>query len=715
MTYKRSRETYEANLQAEQSPFVVFGTPLPPQDPDVRDDGSYVPVWKQEVRDERGLKRLHGAFTGGFSAGYFNTVGSKEGWTPASYTSSRSKRDKNGSKITQQKPEDFMDEEDIRDAEDARKIETSARFSGLGSTHDDNFRKGVLVDLLRMNEEKIGVKLLQKMGWKEGEGIGRKVRRTARLGDLESTEEEAGTTFLFAPENTTTVKFDKKNDQKGLGYHGETKPQSGHDFKSIQAQSGNDYSNENPELSWSKFPKKKNPKRTGIGVGILNDTGSDDEDPYEIGPRISYNLVIGIDKKKKSKKKPENRLLNPLVETKPIFFSKKATLSKSSTKLQKCFDGNLPLDGFVLGKRDDLSSIQFFNNEYEPPHIPDGWKSTRASNTLEITTEYKSTSDIAKLSKLNFSSRASILGESSLPGKSVFDFLTPAARDRVAAASGKHNLPAALGQVPKEYEISEEERRIELITQIPKLDKLTADAALSRGTSGFMPYGDDLEKRKRYRAYLEFQAGIITVLPSKDPKLSGSEWLQELREFSHCAQLFKPMSGSMATRFAPSSGISQSASSIPQAPPSLLSKPIPKVEDPAEQAAKLSMYGPLTRQVKDWYPSRLLCKRFNIHPPKHVTTGPEEKNDENLTKGAAPELVAKGTLDSIMRESCIPQQGYASLVEESAPATNIKNTKKRVESKENIVVDPGRNDALEGQRAGDAVFRAIFGDDSDDN
>lgn len=69
MSGKRSRAAYEAELQAQQSPFVVFGTALPPQDPDVRDDGSYIPVWKQEVRDERGLKRLHGAFTGGWSAG----------------------------------------------------------------------------------------------------------------------------------------------------------------------------------------------------------------------------------------------------------------------------------------------------------------------------------------------------------------------------------------------------------------------------------------------------------------------------------------------------------------------------------------------------------------------------------------------------------------------------------------------------------------------
>lgn len=69
MSYKRTRAEYEADLQKQQSPFVVYGTPLPPLDSEVRDDGSYVPVWKQEVRDERGRKRLHGAFTGGWSAG----------------------------------------------------------------------------------------------------------------------------------------------------------------------------------------------------------------------------------------------------------------------------------------------------------------------------------------------------------------------------------------------------------------------------------------------------------------------------------------------------------------------------------------------------------------------------------------------------------------------------------------------------------------------
>ena len=41
------------------------------------------------MTDENGKRRFHGAFTGGFSAGYWNTVGSRDGWTPAQFKSSR--------------------------------------------------------------------------------------------------------------------------------------------------------------------------------------------------------------------------------------------------------------------------------------------------------------------------------------------------------------------------------------------------------------------------------------------------------------------------------------------------------------------------------------------------------------------------------------------------------------------------------------------------
>jgi len=56
---------------------------------------SVAPAWchtVQEVTDEEGRRRFHGAFTGGYSAGYYNTVGSKEGWEPKAFKSSRDDR-----------------------------------------------------------------------------------------------------------------------------------------------------------------------------------------------------------------------------------------------------------------------------------------------------------------------------------------------------------------------------------------------------------------------------------------------------------------------------------------------------------------------------------------------------------------------------------------------------------------------------------------------
>jgi G patch domain-containing protein 1 len=60
--------------------FVSVGTALPSLiDPKKKDLNEFKPAWEQEVLDEQGRRRFHGAFTGGFSAGYFNSVGSKEG------------------------------------------------------------------------------------------------------------------------------------------------------------------------------------------------------------------------------------------------------------------------------------------------------------------------------------------------------------------------------------------------------------------------------------------------------------------------------------------------------------------------------------------------------------------------------------------------------------------------------------------------------------
>ncbi|KAI9219815.1 hypothetical protein BC828DRAFT_148763 [Blastocladiella britannica] len=76
-----------------------------------------VPAWRQEVTDEQGRRRLHGAFKGGYSAGYYNTVGSKEGWQPATFESSRTTRaaaaGNDQKNTTMQRALELMDDEDL--------------------------------------------------------------------------------------------------------------------------------------------------------------------------------------------------------------------------------------------------------------------------------------------------------------------------------------------------------------------------------------------------------------------------------------------------------------------------------------------------------------------------------------------------------------------------------------------------------------------------
>jgi G patch domain-containing protein 1 len=643
---------------------------------------------------------------------YFNTVGSKEGWAPSTFISSRGNRKKDDLKALQQRPEDFMDDEDLADAAEAQKVQTAEVYAGLGSTEGDVSRRGGILDLFRTEGETIGVKLLKRMGWREGQGVGPRVRRKARLNDSRNHGDGDDETHLFAPQNTHMISFVKKNDHKGLGYDGEATLSSD---KRAETSIMSEDENEDFGTAATKIPERKTkPSRGGIGIGILNDTGSDDEDPYEIGPRISYNKVIGGDKKKKK----------PVINgsARPVFISKKKAIANVSVSLRKCQDGRLPLSGFVLSNDpDSSSSVTTSAGKYLPPEIPEGWKSTKQPKSEHKSLNYLSTAEAARESKLDPQARAALLGEASLPGKSVFDYLSSAARDRLVSASGRTNLPPALGEIPKGYTLTEGERRKELSTQVPKLEKDVAIAALGRGASGWIPYAEDESKRTRYREYLEGQAGIRESLPQRVLGMTKDDWLKELQEFAHCAQIFKPMTGMMATRFTSSSSTMKQASV--QQPSTgtetLLSKPVPKAEDPAEAAAKVGMFGLMTRSTQDFYPTRLLCKRFNVKPPAHVQLDPDrtaEDGGEDVTTGrfhsgdGQPgrnlELVSKSALNDILSESGGRNQHLIPL--------GIVSEAADLEQPIEGFVDPDRNEALEGERAGEAVFKAIFGDDDDE-
>ncbi|KAK8168746.1 hypothetical protein BKA80DRAFT_64835 [Phyllosticta citrichinensis] len=613
-----------------------------------------------------------------------------------------------------------MDDEDLADAEEARKIETAGDFSGLGSTGDDLSKRDALLGLVKTTGETMGVELLQRMGWKMGQGVGPKVRRKARLDPDDDARADADQqTHLFAPENSPMITFVRKNDHKGLGYEGEAR------LSNVDAAGKNkdEEDEEDSGFNGSLTIKPKAPKaakRGGFGVGILNDTGSDEEDPYEMGPKISYNRVLGGDKKPKKKVKSSGASANPLLGTKPVFISKKAQ-SKKTDGFRKCHDGRLPLDGFVLATQ-SLSLSD--DGKYAPPQPPPGWSSSKTSTSASEGAPYQSTADAAKASTLDAKSRAAILGEQALPGKSVFDFLSPAARERIAAATGKNNLPAARGEFFEGSQQTDAEKRKTLWNLVPALDASIAAAALNRGTSGWMPYAEDAQKRARYRAFLELRAGQADALPDRPAGVTVDEWVRELNEFAQAANVFKPISGLMAARFVSSS--SQPASSSGDSKKekdNLLSKPATPPVDPAEQAARLGMYGPLTRQVKPFFPTRLVCKRFHVKPPSNVqpdqSTQQQKHSDAATSSAAVPRdltIIPDSVIHDMLRDApaAFRTAQTTKSAAAAAPAGEEEPPAGAVGLPTQAPVDVEKNEALEAQRAGDEVFKAIFGSDDED-
>ena len=112
-----------------------------------------VKPWEQEARDELGRRRFHGAFTGGFSAGYFNTCGSEEGWQPQSFSFSRQERMAN----KQLKVTDFMDKEDIAD-------QLGEQTTTIKTEHGDYQSKSMSHNILGDLQKEFSVNLNNKIG-----------------------------------------------------------------------------------------------------------------------------------------------------------------------------------------------------------------------------------------------------------------------------------------------------------------------------------------------------------------------------------------------------------------------------------------------------------------------------------------------------------------------------------------------------------------------
>jgi len=612
---------------------------------------------------------------------YYNSVGSKEGWTPSEFKSSRKNRPKKDENPPQRRPEDFMDDEDLADLHDAQRIGTREEFAGFGSVAGGHRPSGGLADLFRARGETMGFRLLRKMGWKDGQGIGPRVLRKARITDgaTASARVEASRKYAFAPDDIAVISWARKADRRGLGFGADSsESRLGPSLRrGVLLGQGSDDGGENLAPT----------RRGGIGVGVLNDSGSDEEDPYEVGPKITYNKsASALRKAKKPKREPGNAPAQPGSNL-------KSTLVSTAQKKLGPFvtrGGVSQLDGFVLST--GLLSSAAGETSHPIPHIPPGWSSSKKAQhaTIKVgASQGPAAVGATHLIPHDPRSRAKVLGEAPLPGKSVFDFISAPARDKLVAATGKHHLPPARGEAAMGSDSPARTSAGSAPQSSSRPDKSAAAAALERDSSGRSPYASNAAKRSRYRQYLEYYADISSALPTRPGSMSEKDFLVELEEFYNCVGIFKPMTGFMASRFTTSS--SSPASSKTSKADHAAAQAATSTTDSAAEAARLGMFGPLTRSITNFSPTRLLCKRFNVAVPTYGVAG-------DAPREAQPSpLLSVATL--ALKTNPKSRDGVGAVAGTPAPVDVHR-----------VVADT----PIDQSRPPDHVFRDIFGDSTDD-
>ena len=203
-------------MDSDSEDFVVIGTSFEREE----ESRSYrqkkkklattkaLPAHLQVPTDAEGRRRFHGAFEGGFSAGYFNTVGSKEGWTPSMFRSSKGNRASNQEHLERQKAEAYMDD-DEREELNASRLEATDQFDTFGDASRRKAQRqhasaagpgrehgggGIIPgpipeDLVVAVAHPAAQRLLRLMGWRPGKGVGRK----REIGSIEATDEGKNT------------------------------------------------------------------------------------------------------------------------------------------------------------------------------------------------------------------------------------------------------------------------------------------------------------------------------------------------------------------------------------------------------------------------------------------------------------------------------------------------------------------------------------------
>ncbi|KAJ3692470.1 hypothetical protein LUZ60_012820 [Juncus effusus] len=401
--------------ESDGDDYVFFGRPIEREEDTssrkrkaVADAGSLraLPTWKQEVRDEEGRKRFHGAFTGGFSAGFYNTVGSKEGWTPQTFTSSR----KNRAEPKKQSIYNFLDEDELKDL-GGNKVETSMQYDTFGFTAAEFARKeankeqekrpsaipGPAPDeIVLPASSSIGMKLLMKMGWRQGRSIKdsnadslSEKRREARkaLMAFSSTGEKTGEDQMEMNEtgdeipdlsmddlrnsgNTPVFVLNPKQDLHGLGFDPYKHAPEFRDSKRLRESKSREKDKSKVHARGNFLSSSSGKYAPGFGIGALEEHDLEDEDIYASGfdyertevdlePTRPINTITNNDY---NKLRLENKKTDSLPGFKPA--------SNSDYILERFPPPKIPRDFTPTHKFPSNTHQRLQNYQNAPPEIP---------------------------------------------------------------------------------------------------------------------------------------------------------------------------------------------------------------------------------------------------------------------------------------------------------------------------------------------------------
>ncbi|CAG9124668.1 unnamed protein product [Plutella xylostella] len=600
---------------------IRFGTPLEPID---EDEIPSKRKFQKESSDQfaldgEGRRRFHGAFTGGFSAGFGNSVATPEGFTPATFKSTRSEK----AQKSNQRPEDFMDEEDRGEFGIApRLVQTNSDFSGQKRRRQTRYHDGpipgepVLEQLIRTVHETAAVRLLKAMGWKPGQGAGVRVSKKEKKDERQrkkvygcympeelrqkdpqpepqqsdSSDSEFEYDSLFAPDDYEPYLLRTKSDRFGLGYQALSRHNV---LGSLVGEYGG--AGSTSHLQMSDKGKKVSIRGQAFGVGALEE---DDEDIYATEDMSHYDFSLGgpkVDEKAKRKGKPSSGVL-------PGF----ARASRPQPPPPARPAPALPRDYTPACVTTRFQSTDPPPPARPAPALPRDYTPACVSSRFQSTDVVPRDQGLGR-HELSAAARGSLLGEAPVP-KPVEEL--PGRNE--PAAPPKDPIAELLGRNVNFVSTSESSEKKEL-DFIP----------ISGGTSDkvpkvFKPFASNPEKQSRYEKYLADKSSVLERDSGMD-RMAAWERDRERLEFQQAAKLYKPLTGFMNDRFTHASQPDEQPTNPLAAVARSNSNRGLATQEQIDAAAK-GLFGVMTRRKSEWRPEPLVCKRFNVPHPSHVAS-----------------------------------------------------------------------------------------------